>query len=588
MEGTSYFIRIRYISSYTHKMEFKNLCVICLSPMEAGDTLFTTDCEHVFHSSCFKEAKINASGVFTCPLCPPSEMLSSSDDPLFEDYNHTMTGPQYQPANLVIVPEFPIGNVLENNLLTVIRIKAPVMVTKNGIGIDLILVIDVSGSMDGSKFDAVKTTLRFVVSQMHAKNRLCLIKFNDHATKLTPLLQTTETNKHVFLEIIDHLRADGNTDICSGIDCAFDTLLHRHQYNQITSVAVLTDGQDQDRDLREQTQRGLAQLRDVSLYTFGFGVDHNSQLLADVAKQGHGRFCHIKDVDQEGVITSLGNFLEGIVSVYAQNLIIKLTAQNDCTISDVQTTYQAVRENPSGVSIMIPDLFYEENKCILAMIHMPLREPSMLNPECLLTVSVSYEYVVDKTRKTLIDKLEINRVNLNSIPTQEPNHVVDEERNRLITTRALTTASQLGNTGQLHAARGTLKNAKQRIEQSVTAHTEIAIQLIADLNKSINGLQSHKLFSSEDDQSLSQQHTHYTQRATNCDSSNQRPNYSVSDAISDKIVTIQMYIKKTNRLNRGDLIKNLEESLRLHQIWLETLDETTKKRNETQLNIEKV
>lgn len=636
--------------SCTHTMASKDLCVICLSPMEKGKALFTTDCGHVFHYSCFKEAKRNTSGVFTCPLCrhvsPPSEMLSSVqvqppthvsngstgnmfsfytgptggtgiafplvfmssaapappppvnlvDDPLFEDLDHTIIAPQYQPANLAIVPEFPVGNVLESDLLTVTRIEAPAMVTENEIGIDLILVIDVSGSMDGSKIDAVKKTLRFVVSQMNTKSRLCLIKFNNNATKLTPLLQTTEVNKHVFLDAIDRLRADGGTDIHTGIGCAFDTLLHRLQCNQVTSVAMLTDGQDQGRDLRGRTQRGLASLRDVSLYTFGFGADHDGQLLSDIAKQGHGSFCYIEDVTQEGVATAFGNFLGGIVTVYAQNLVIKMTAQNGCTIGDVQTTYQVVRENPSTVNITIPDIFYEEKRCIPTTIHIPLQDPPLSTPECLLMISVSYDYTKDKTQKTLTEKLEINRVKLDSIPAQEPNHMVDEERNRLITALALATASQMGNSGHFHQARNVLKDAKQRIEKSVTANTEIVLQLIADLNKAISGLQSHATYSSGGGQYISQQQqTHYAQRATsgNCyySSSNQRISEalscSVPDTISDKIATIQMYIEKAKRLGCVDLIKNLEESLRLHQIWLETSNELTKtseKRNEAQSN----
>ena len=57
-------------------------------------------------------------------------------------------------------------------------------------GIDLIVVIDVSGSMRGTKIALVKDTLYFMISQLKEYDRLSFITFNEKValeTKLNPM-----------------------------------------------------------------------------------------------------------------------------------------------------------------------------------------------------------------------------------------------------------------------------------------------------------------------------------------------------------------------------------------------------------------
>ena len=58
--------------------------------------------------------------------------------------------------------------------------------------VDLICVIDHSGSMDGQKIALVRDTLKFLVETLTPSDRISLIVFNNYATRLCPL--TTVTN----------------------------------------------------------------------------------------------------------------------------------------------------------------------------------------------------------------------------------------------------------------------------------------------------------------------------------------------------------------------------------------------------------
>jgi Mg-chelatase subunit ChlD len=70
-------------------------------------------------------------------------------------------------------------------------------------GLDLVCVIDTSGSMSGDKIALVKKTLRFALTKMTEWDRLSLVVFSNTARKLCRLIQCTENGKLELGIIID-------------------------------------------------------------------------------------------------------------------------------------------------------------------------------------------------------------------------------------------------------------------------------------------------------------------------------------------------------------------------------------------------
>ena len=69
--------------------------------------------------------------------------------------------------------------------------------------IDLIAVIDRSGSMRGKKLDLVKETLRFVISQLKADDCFSIVSYDTNVTTNLPLCKLDAQNKVVreFLQL---------------------------------------------------------------------------------------------------------------------------------------------------------------------------------------------------------------------------------------------------------------------------------------------------------------------------------------------------------------------------------------------------
>ena len=110
--------------------------------------------------------------------------------------------------------------------------------------VDLICVIDVSGSMNGEKIELVKETMRFLIETLTPSDRLSIITFNGSGNRICGLRTVTQENMVFFSNHINGLFASGGTNIMSGMDLALKTMRDRKIPNKVTSVFLLSDGQD--------------------------------------------------------------------------------------------------------------------------------------------------------------------------------------------------------------------------------------------------------------------------------------------------------------------------------------------------------
>ncbi len=66
--------------------------------------------------------------------------------------------------------------------------------TEGGVrsSVDLICVLDVSGSMSGQKIQLLKETMKFLVETLTLSDRLCIITFNNQARRICTLKALTK------------------------------------------------------------------------------------------------------------------------------------------------------------------------------------------------------------------------------------------------------------------------------------------------------------------------------------------------------------------------------------------------------------
>ena len=150
--------------------------------------------------------------------------------------------------------------------------------------VDLICVIDVSGSMRGEKISQVRESLKILLTLMDENDRICLILFNDEGTNYYNLNYLTKENKNILIEKINKINSRGGTNILSGLKLAIE-VLKRININEknVSSILLLSDGLDnccndiQLANSIKQLTKGLG--LSFTLNTFGYGYDHDAKIM---------------------------------------------------------------------------------------------------------------------------------------------------------------------------------------------------------------------------------------------------------------------------------------------------------------------
>ena len=220
-------------------------------------------------------------------------------------------------------------------------------------GVDLCLVIDVSGSMQLpatvkdreaaesclSILDLVVHSCRTVIQTLTAGDRVGIVTYSDQAGTALPLTRMDTDGKVRAEEALGRLRADGQTNLWDGLHTALEMLRRGEHSGAMSSALLLTDGVPNVEPAGghlaalEGYRRTAGGKLPCTLHTFGFGYDLNSQLLDDLARAGGGLYVFIPDASFVG--TALVNCSANAVTAAGHNaeLVLHLepgTCLNHC------------------------------------------------------------------------------------------------------------------------------------------------------------------------------------------------------------------------------------------------------------------
>ena len=224
--------------------------------------------------------------------------------------------------------------LFNKNTAFVLSLTSPDKLEKDS-NVDLLCVIDISGSMKGQKLNQIKLSLKSIISFMTPKDRLCIILFNDNANIYLNLDFMTEETKKIYLEKIEKIKARGGTNILSGLTKALEILKEdkKNENNnepmeemRVKTVMLLSDGYDNDYGTEEIVDEvkkiTKGQNLAFTLHTFGYGEDYDSKLMSKLAIIRDGSFFAVENIDkiQEYFVNALG----GCMSIIYNQIKLKI------------------------------------------------------------------------------------------------------------------------------------------------------------------------------------------------------------------------------------------------------------------------
>lgn len=176
--------------------------------------------------------------------------------------------------------------------------------------VELICVIDVSGSMEGEKIKLVKQSLKLLLEMMGDNDKLGLVLFNHYSQMLLDLTYTTTENKKNIINLINSIEAGGGTYILGGLEIAVNMLekssiqskskvIEKNKENISSAIILLSDGMDSRMDHIEigNGLKDLTKKLDLgfTLHTFGYGKDHDPKIMNTLATLRDGSFYYVEE-----------------------------------------------------------------------------------------------------------------------------------------------------------------------------------------------------------------------------------------------------------------------------------------------------
>jgi len=380
----------------------------------------------------------------------------------------------------------------------VVSLQAPQTNQESRAPVDIVAVIDRSGSMQGQKLDLVKQSLGFVQRQLLPQDRLCIVTYDNHVRTELALTNMDPKGKESAKAAVAAIRPGGSTNLSGGLLRGIEEIAARTEgAERPASVLLFTDGLANcgirnTSEIVAAEENSLAVLNSAaSIFTFGFGHDHNDSMLQALALGG-GLYYFIENAEK--IPHAFADCLGGLLSLATQNTQVTITAKNGTRIEKVHSKRPCTESRPSEQFVVeLGDMYCDESRDLVLTVRVPaLTEPQAGDWE-LLTCGIKYFNVLDTSPEEAQTTLTIERpAECSQADLDFEDEIVAEHWCRVEAARALAEANELGRQGKYARSQEVLDGVYSQLQQYKT--TPLLSQLSADLMECRGGYDSESTY----------------------------------------------------------------------------------------------
>jgi Ca-activated chloride channel homolog len=265
--------------------------------------------------------------------------------------------------------------------------------------LNLVFVIDKSGSMAGDKMARVKDGLRAMIGKLRADDIVSIVAFDSGADVLQPARAVGYGQD--LRRAIDCLETGGSTNLHGGLMLGYAEAKKYFRAGATNRVILLTDGIANEGIVdpaRIAAQSSEFNGQGIDLSTIGVGMDLNNDLLRTLAQSGRGLYHFIsdyKDIDKVFV-----NEVQSLISSVAKKVEVRVEYGSGLQLEKIYG-YQP-RYGEGSVSIAIDDMNNGLTQVILAK----FRADSVKSA---IPVKVRLKYF-DVRRKCVVEEVQEARL----------------------------------------------------------------------------------------------------------------------------------------------------------------------------------
>lgn len=229
------------------------------------------------------------------------------------------------------------------------------------------LVIDTSGSMEGRPIDDARSASLALVDAMRDGDRLAIVTFDSRAEVIFPSAVLDGGQRAEARRRIGTMRARGTTDMASGLRLGIQQVAEHLNAGGINRVVLLGDGVPNTDPAAIEAMAASAGAHQIAITSLGLGLEYNESLMGAIARRSGGHFHYVED--SAAVATAFRTEVLRMERVIARNAVVTLNPGPDVQIEAV-LGHDAARTD-AGVTVQLGEITEGATRDLIVRLNVP-------------------------------------------------------------------------------------------------------------------------------------------------------------------------------------------------------------------------
>ena len=260
-------------------------------------------------------------------------------------------------------------------------------------GVNLAIVLDKSGSMQGEKIEQARNAAVDAINMLQADDIVSIVTYDSTVEVLVPA--TKLTDKRSVIKAIKAIRPGGNTALFAGVSKGAAEVRKFLDKNRVNRVILLSDGLANVGPSSPGELGSLGksmQKENISVSTLGLGLGYNEDLMVQLATTSGGNHLFIEEASELADI--FRSEFDDVLSVVAQEVDVMVTIPEG--IRPVRVLGNDADINGQQIVTRMSQIYSQQDKHVVIEVEVPSSETNRK----LKLASVKVTYANMKTHES--------------------------------------------------------------------------------------------------------------------------------------------------------------------------------------------
>jgi Ca-activated chloride channel family protein len=291
--------------------------------------------------------------------------------------------------------------------------------------LNVAIVIDRSGSMQGEKMEAAKRAAKSAIERLRPNDIVSVVAYETSvnivqpATRIDENPQKASATKEQIMSAIGTITASGNTALFAGVSMGAGELRKELRSGRINRIVLLSDGLANvgPSSPGELSELGTSLGKEgICVTTLGLGLDYNEDLMSKLASASDGNHMFIDSV--EALDRAYAMEFGDAMTVVARNIRVKI--QCDSAVRPVRVLGREAVIDGAGVLVNLGDISSGRTKYALVEFDMPVGDSGQSKKAADVDVSIVPAFPYAVSTSSLESSLSGARAAKTDTPTRIP------------------------------------------------------------------------------------------------------------------------------------------------------------------------